>query len=173
MREVDPPSLFLINFDIPVLTPGLHWAETALEFSNNKTLLAIWRIRTGVVCKEGYLNTVCSKVKAKVMLRPTVSQSVLVSSTHLGLTTRFLFLSDCCGFVDMGSSLWRENGSAVYNSCWSSSAQSFSGPSTLRFVTIFYCLRFWDFPFRRLLRLAGSRWRYSNPPPHGGIASTC
>jgi hypothetical protein len=25
----------------------------------------------------------------------------------------------------------------------------------------------WDFRFRRLLRLAGSRWRYSNPPPHG------
>jgi hypothetical protein len=23
-----------------------------------------------------------------------------------------------------------------------------------------------DFPFRRLLRLAGLRWRYSNPPPH-------
>jgi hypothetical protein len=27
-----------------------------------------------------------------------------------------------------------------------------------------------DFPFRRLLRLAGSRWRYSTPPPHGIIA---
>jgi hypothetical protein len=27
----------------------------------------------------------------------------------------------------------------------------------------------WDFPFRRLLRLAGSRWRYSTPPPHGFI----
>jgi hypothetical protein len=25
----------------------------------------------------------------------------------------------------------------------------------------------WDFPFRHLLRLAGSRWRYSIPPPHG------
>jgi hypothetical protein len=24
-----------------------------------------------------------------------------------------------------------------------------------------------DFPFRRLLRLAGSRWRYSHPPPRG------
>jgi hypothetical protein len=24
-----------------------------------------------------------------------------------------------------------------------------------------------DFPFRRLLRLAGSWWRYSTPPPHG------
>jgi hypothetical protein len=26
-----------------------------------------------------------------------------------------------------------------------------------------------DFPFRRLLRLAGSRWRYSTPPPHGSL----
>jgi hypothetical protein len=25
----------------------------------------------------------------------------------------------------------------------------------------------WDFPLRLLLRLAGSRWRYSTPPPHG------
>jgi hypothetical protein len=25
--------------------------------------------------------------------------------------------------------------------------------------------QFWDFPFSRLLRLAGSRWRYSTPPP--------
>jgi hypothetical protein len=25
----------------------------------------------------------------------------------------------------------------------------------------------WGFPFRRLLRLAGSRWRYSTPPPRG------
>jgi hypothetical protein len=24
-----------------------------------------------------------------------------------------------------------------------------------------------DFPFRRLLRLTGLRWRYSTPPPHG------
>jgi hypothetical protein len=24
-----------------------------------------------------------------------------------------------------------------------------------------------DFPFRRLLRLSGSRWRFSTPPPHG------
>jgi hypothetical protein len=28
----------------------------------------------------------------------------------------------------------------------------------------------WDFPFRRLLRLAGSRWRYTIPPPHGDSA---
>jgi hypothetical protein len=29
----------------------------------------------------------------------------------------------------------------------------------------------WDLPFRRLLRLAGSRWSYSNPPPHGSSKS--
>jgi hypothetical protein len=27
-----------------------------------------------------------------------------------------------------------------------------------------------DFPFRRLVRLAGLRWRYSTPPPHGQSA---
>jgi hypothetical protein len=27
--------------------------------------------------------------------------------------------------------------------------------------------QFWDFPFRHLLWLAGSWWRYSTPPPHG------
>jgi hypothetical protein len=26
-----------------------------------------------------------------------------------------------------------------------------------------------DFPFRRLLRRAGLRWKYSTPPPHGSI----
>jgi hypothetical protein len=134
-------------------------------------------------------------VKSKSKLcydRRSVGQSVLVSSTHLGLKTRFLLLSESCGFVDVGRSLWRENGSAVYNCCWSLTAQSFLGPSPAGLVTIFYCLRFetpqpggpgprisipqeqggpvippgTGFPFRRLLRLAGLRWRYSKPPPH-------
>jgi hypothetical protein len=30
-----------------------------------------------------------------------------------------------------------------------------------------------DFPFRRLLRLAGLRWRYSTPPPHGNSLLVC
>jgi hypothetical protein len=45
--------------------------------------------------------------------RRSVGQSVLVSSTYLGLMTTFLLLSDSCGFVDVGRSLWRESGSAV------------------------------------------------------------
>jgi hypothetical protein len=57
-------------------------------------------------------------------------------------TTRFLLLSDSCGFVDMGRSLLREDGSVVYSCCWPSPAQSFSGPSPVGLETIFYCLRF-------------------------------
>jgi hypothetical protein len=49
--------------------------------------------------------------------RRSVGQSVLVSSPHLGLTTRFLLLSDTCRFVDVGRPLWREDGSVFYNCC--------------------------------------------------------
>jgi hypothetical protein len=84
-----------------------------------------------------------------------------------GLTTRFLLVSDRYGFADVGRSLWREDGSVVYNLCWSSPAQWFLGPSPAGLVTIFCCLRFETFPFHRFLRLAGLQWRYSTPPPHG------
>jgi hypothetical protein len=88
--------------------------------------------------------------------------------------------------------LWWEDGSVVYNCCRSSPAQSFSCPSPEVFM-IFYCLRFETpqpgepgpslyipqeqcgpviapgigFRFRRLLRLAGLRWRFSTPPQQG------
>jgi hypothetical protein len=91
--------------------------------------------------------------------------------------------------------LWREEGSVVCNCCWFSPAQSFSDPSPKGLIPhdAFYCLRFktppiWrpgpriyipqeqddsvispdtGFHFRRLLRLAGLRWRCSTSPPHG------
>jgi hypothetical protein len=74
--------------------------------------------------------------------RRSAGQSVLEQSTHLRLTTRSWLLSDICGFVDLGRPLLREDGSVVYNCCWSSPAQSFSGPSPVGLVAIFYCLRF-------------------------------
>jgi hypothetical protein len=43
-RKVNPLSFVFIYFNIPALTPGPHWAETALEFSDNKTLLSICRV---------------------------------------------------------------------------------------------------------------------------------
>jgi hypothetical protein len=132
------------------------------------------------------------------MLRPTVSLPVCLG-IHLGPKTRFLLLSHICGFLDLGHPLWRENAFVIYSSCWSSPEQSFSGPSPVGLMIIFYCLRFetpptwrgggagphiyvlqeteWPsytpgtgFPFRRLLRLAGIRWRYSTPPPRSALS---
>jgi hypothetical protein len=123
----------------------------------------------------------------------SVGQSVLLSSPHLGHKTISLLLSDSCWFVAVGRPLWREDGSVVYNRCWFSPAQSLSVPGPAGLMTIFYCLRFetpqtWmarspylypqeqggpvihpgtSSPFRRLLRLAGLWWKYSNPHTRG------
>jgi hypothetical protein len=78
--------------------------------------------------------------------RRSVDQYVLVSNTHLGPKNRFWLLSDICGFVNIRRPLWREDGSVVYNCCWSSPAQSFSDSSPAELVTIFYCLKFETLP---------------------------
>jgi hypothetical protein len=70
------------------------------------------------------------------------SASVLVSRTHQGPDTRCLLLLDSCGFLDMRRPIWREDGSVVYNCCWTSPAPSFSVPSSAGLTTKFYCLRF-------------------------------
>jgi hypothetical protein len=54
----------------------------------------------------------------EVTLRLTVSQSVsqsdvLVSSTLVGLATRYYFPSECCGLVSVERPLWREDGFAI------------------------------------------------------------
>jgi hypothetical protein len=68
--------------------------------------------------------------------RRSVGQSVLVSSTHLGLTTRFLLLLDSYGFADVGRSLWREKGCRLQLLLALASA-IFSGPSPVGLATIF------------------------------------
>jgi hypothetical protein len=88
--------------------------------------------------------TDCKSSRLLCYDRRSVGQTVLEWSTHRGLTTRFLLMSNSCGIVDVGRclSLWREDWSVVYNCCWPSPAQSFSGPSPMVLGTIFYCLKF-------------------------------
>jgi hypothetical protein len=58
-----------------------------------------------------------SKVKSKSHCDwRSVGQSVLVSSPHLGLMTRYLLLFDSYSLVIVGRPLWREDGSVFYQS---------------------------------------------------------
>jgi hypothetical protein len=102
-----------------------------------------------IICKKERLGikftvrTSVTRVRVRVTLRLTVGQSVSLGvEPHLGLMTRYLLLFDSYGLVFVGRPLWRENGSVFCACCWHSPAQSFSGPSHLGLVAIFYCLRF-------------------------------
>jgi hypothetical protein len=65
----------------------------------------------------------CYKVKFKVTLRLTVSQSVsLGADPHLGIMTRYLLLFDSYGLVFLGRPLWREDGSIFCICCCPSPA---------------------------------------------------
>jgi hypothetical protein len=60
----------------------------------------------------------------------------------------------------MSHPLWRQDGSVIYNCCWPSPAQSFSGRSPARLIK-FYCLRFETHPTWRAKSL------YLYPPGIG------
>jgi hypothetical protein len=93
-------------------------------------------------------------------------QSVLVSSTHLGLTTRFLLLSDSCGLLMRGalSDLRTDLRLQLLLALASAAIFGFESCGTRNRILLSQVL---GFSFCRLLRLAGLRWRYSTPPPHG------
>jgi hypothetical protein len=100
--------------------------------------------------------------------RRSVGQSILVSNPRLGPKNRF-FVTESCEFVDMGRPIWREDGLCVYSCCWSSPAQSFSGPSSTGVVTILYCLIFetpptWRVRSPYLYHLGKGRLSYTPTP---------
>jgi hypothetical protein len=100
-----------------------------------------------------------------------VGQSVLEQSPHLGFKTRSLLLSDSCGFVDVGRSLTRGRVCRLKLLLALISAVILRSESRgTRDQMLLSQIR--DFPFRRLLRLAGLRWRYSTPLHTGFYSGT-
>jgi hypothetical protein len=103
-------------------------------------------------------------LRLSLILRPTVSRPVCLGIKHPSVAYDQVFITVrqlrvCwCGAL----SLSREDGSVVCSCCWSTPAQSVSGPSPVELATIFYSQNR-DFSFRRFLRLAGLRWRHSTP----------
>jgi hypothetical protein len=57
LRKTDVLSLIFIDLYVPALTPRLSSTETSLQLSENITLFAIYRIYTGVISKETYIDT--------------------------------------------------------------------------------------------------------------------
>jgi hypothetical protein len=119
----------------PSYTPG-HWVPFLLPLNDS----------------QGYGGDILTrhKVKVKVILRSTISRPVCLDVRHqFGTRDQFfsfflqLFL-DSYRFLDVGSPLWREVVSVVFNFFWSSPAQTFSGLSPTGLMSIFYCLYFWD-----------------------------
>jgi hypothetical protein len=134
--------------------------------------------------RHNRLQMVVSKVW--VTLRLTVSQPVTMSWcwAHSATCDRILLpvgrlLSDNCILVSAGCPVWRENESAVCSAItqWSESSRTHNHTLLSHLRPPIWRARFTypprcpvippgtGFFLRRLLRLAGLRWRYSNPPP--------
>jgi hypothetical protein len=79
--------------------------------------------------------------------------------------------SDSYGLVSCGApSLTRGQVCLLYMLLALASAV-FLGSESLGTCDHILLFQIWDFPFLRPLRLAGSRWRHSTPPPHGCLIS--
>jgi hypothetical protein len=123
------------------------------------------------------------------MLRTTVSRPVSLGvDPHLSSKKNFCYCQTFAGLLMWGALSEERTGLSVYNCCWPLPAQSFSRPSPSGLSQIRRVLQSGGpgqhiyiseeqgdpviptgtgFPFHRLLRLAGLRWNYSNPPQGG------
>jgi hypothetical protein len=110
---------------------------------------------------------ISNRVKSNLMLRPTTSRPVRLGIKHssgayykIFITVRQLRVCWCGELSLTRGRVYRLQLLLVLASAVILRFEPFVTGDHILLSQI------WDFPFRRLLRLAGSRWRYSTPPPH-------
>jgi hypothetical protein len=105
-------------------------------------------------------------------LLPATSQhGISWHRAPLGPMARYLFLFDSYGLVFCGApSLTRGRVCLLYM-LLALASTVFLRSESLGTRDHILLPQVWDFHFRRLLRLAGSRLRYSTPPPHLSLAT--
>jgi hypothetical protein len=100
------------------------------------------------------------------MLRPTVSRPVLSWNKHQsGGLPDFYYSQTVVGLL-MWSALSDDRTGLSLTIAAGPRQHSHSRVRVLRDSEPHLLSQIRDIPFRRLLRLAGLRWRYSTPPPH-------
>jgi hypothetical protein len=125
-------------------------------------------VSTATTFNDDCLANALLSVKVKVTLRLTDRQSVSKSWCRAPSGAHdqiFITVSQLRSCFCRTTSLTRGRMSFVYAAGPASAV--FLGSKSLGTRDYILLFQIRDFPFRRLLRLAGSRWTYSTPPPHG------
>jgi hypothetical protein len=156
------PIRCLVRLLLPRLLFTHHWTKTVTAFTSLHLELTassgtpfIWNSPPMELTAE-------VKVKVKGTLRLTVSQSVSLGVEPQIFITRWQSLSR----FGEAPSLARGRVRLLYMLLVLVSVV-FLVPESFGNRDNILVYQIWNFPFRRLLQFAGSRWRYSTPPPHG------